>query len=451
MNSQKLTSTLQSLGKAEQKRFFQFLQSPYFNKRKDLVRLYEQLLAGEPSSGDAGSVPAERRLLMSYLQKLADRFLALEHWLETPGAEDMALVQAYRHKSLERHFRDASQLAGRRLAASPLRNADHHRHAGVLIWEEARYHSQPRREDEQYLVRLSENADLVWVLQKLRYLCLHTAYRTRFKTGGALSLRVELDAVLERYPFTQNPAVATWYYGLKMLETPEDPGFFSLFKQGVLEHGHCFHREELRDLHLFAINHCIRRVNEGHTEVFHDIVDIYKDGLEKGYLLENGILSHFTYFNIAAAGLQTREYAWVEQFITQYRPALERRYRDSAYSFTLARLKFARREYSEVLTLLQHTNYHEPLQNMAAKTMAIKIYYAMDEYEVLTAHLDAFVKYLRRKPGLGYHRELYLQLARYTQKLVALNRNDKRAVEALRRKIAAEPVLTEREWLLEQF
>ncbi len=451
MNSQKLTLTLQSFDPGERKRFLEFLQSPYFNKRKDLVRLYEHLLSGQAAFGEAEKRTADQRLLLSYLQKLADRFLALEHWQQSHGAEDLALVQAYRHKALERHFRDARQLAGRRLEANPLRNADHYRHAGVLIWEEARYHSHLRREDEQYLTRLSEKADLVWVLQKLRYLCLHAAYRTRFNTGGNLSLRTEVETVLERYPFAENPVVATWYSGLKMLEMPEAAEYFPQFKKGVLEHGHCFHQEELRDLHLFAINHCIRRVNAGQTDFFHDILDIYKNGLEKGYLLENGVLSHFTYFNIAAAGLQTREYEWVEQFITQYRPNLERRYRDSTYSFNLARLKFARKEYNEVLTLLQHTNYHEPLMNMAAKTMAIKIYYSLDEYEVLTAHLDAFVKYIRRKPGLGYHRELYLQLARYTQKLVALNWNDKRAVEALRRKIEAEPVLTEREWLLEQF
>ena len=87
---------------------------------------------------------------------------------------------------------------------------------------------------------------------------------------------------------------------------------------------------------------------------------------------------------------------------------------------------------------------------MAAKTMALKIYYALDEHEVLYAHLEAFVKYIRRKPGLGYHRQNYLTLARYTQKLLALNWNDKNEVLALREKIEAEKALTERDWLLEQ-
>ncbi len=388
---------------------------------------------------------------MSYLQKLVDQFLALEHWQNTPAAVECDLVQAYRHKNLDRHFQDALRLAKVALERQPLRNSEYYVRSGVLLWEEARFNSLRHPEDERYLQGLSDNADLVWLTQKLRYLCLHTAYSTRFNATRNLSLRKEVDAILEGHDFLDNKNISTWYFGLKMLEVPKAAEYFSRFKQDVLSFGASFDQDELRDLHLFAINYCIRRVNEGQTGFFHDIMDFYKDGLIKGHLLDNGVLSHFTYYNIVAAGLHTREYEWVEAFIPRYRNSLERSYRDSAFSFNLARLKFARKAYNEALELLQHSNYHEPLLNMAAKTMAIKIYYALGEHEVLSAHLEAFIKYIRRKPGLGYHRNNYLVLARYTQKLISLNWNDKSEVQALRQRIESEPVLTEREWLLEQF
>jgi len=391
------------------------------------------------------------RLLMSYLQKLADQFLALEQWQNTPGAVESELVQVYRDRGMHRHFQDSLQLAKTALDRQPLRNSDYYVRLGALLWEEARHFSQSHPEEERYLVGLSDNADLIWLTQKLRYLCLHTAYRARFNTSQSLSLRREAEEILEAYDFLKNPAISTWYYCLNMLETPNAADYFSRFKEGVLAHGLAFHPDELRDLHLLAINYCIRRVNEGQSRFFHDIMDFYKDGLEKGHLLDHGVLSHFTYHNIVAAALHTREYEWVEDFIPRYRNALERTYRDSAYSFNLARLKFARKDFDAALALLQHSNYHEPLLNMAAKTIALKIYYALNEYDVLAAHLEALIKYIRRKPGLGYHRNNYLHLARYTQKMVGLNWNDKAKVEALRQKITTEPMLTEREWLLEQF
>lgn len=415
------------------------------NAPEDNESLFARVCPGKSWS------PTAFRLLMSDLQKLLDQFLALEHWLDTPAAVETDMTQAYRQRGLERHFEDALNLAKTGLERNALRNSEYFIRSGQLLWEEARFQTQHHPEEDVYLLALSENADMTWLTQKLRYLCLHTAFQARFQSAQTLPFRAEAERMLERPEYFQHPAVSTWYYCLKMLESPESNQFFQLFKTEVFAHGLIFRAEEMRDLHLFAINYCIRQVNEGHVQFFHDIADFYKDGLSKGHLLDKGELSHFTYYNIVAAALQTRDYVWAENFIQDYRNLLERRYRDSAYSFNLARLKFARKAYPEALELLQHSNYHEPLLNMAAKTMAIKIYYELDEYEVLDAHLEAFIKYIRRKPGLGYHRQHYLQMARYTQKLIHLNWMNKAEVQALRERIAAETALAEKEWLMERF
>lgn len=170
----------------------------------------------------------------------------------------------------------------------------------------------------------------------------------------------------------------------------------------------------------------------------------------RGYLPENGVLSRFTYHNVVAAGLQTLEFEWVEDFIVRYKNALERTYRDSSYSFNLARLEFKRKRYGDALQLLQHTNYYDPLLSLAARTMSLKIYYELNEYDLLDSHLEALKNYIRRKTALGYHRSNYLNLVRYIQKMISINRSNKTEVESLKQKILAEPVLTEREWLLEQ-
>lgn len=457
MKLQKLSITIGSLNKSEQRRFGQFLQSPYFNRRQDVLLLYEALLENPALTREGaqacvcpgGELSLQNwRLLQSYLQKLADQFLALEQWQSDPGAQEIELTRSYRERGLKRHFQDAAQLARQSLEQPSLRNSDYFIRQSTLLWEEARFTTPQDPEVEQFLIRLSDHADLVWLSQKLRYLCLHTAYKTRFNTSQNLSLRQEAEDILTRFHFLDIPAISTWYYCLKMLEDPENPEYFIRFKQLLLESGQVFNADEMRDLFLFAINYCIRKVNEGQAETFYDIMDFYKDGLLKGHLFENGTLSHFTYFNIVAAALHTRDYDWTEQFIHQYRNNLERSYRDSAFSFNLARLEFARKRYDAALQQLQHSNYHDPLLSMAGKTIAMKIYYELREFEVLEAHLEALIKYIRRKPGLGYHRNNYLNLARFTQKLIRLNPGDKSETELLRHKIETEKMLTEREWLL---
>ena len=456
----KLEQTIQAISKKERRLFAEYIASPFFNKREDAVRLYEWLQHGkrlEPKEAVFGHVypgaAFDRQrlsLAMSYLQRLTEQFLAYRHWRSKPFAYDIDLVQVFRQRGLVVHFEEALRTAKNSLEHQPLRNGEYYTCQGQLLWEEARFGQKNNSTEIRILSQLSDNADLLWVTQKLHYLCLLRTQQMLYQSEEEIRLSREIEEILARYKLLEIPSVAIWYYCLKMLENPDSPEYFSKFKQPLLEQGQMFDTAEIRDLFLFAINHCIRQVNEGHTSFFHDIMDFYKDGLTKGYLLENGVLSRFTYHNIVAAGLQTLEFEWVEDFIARYKNALERAYRDSSYSFNRARLEFKRKRYGDALELLQHTNYYDPLLSLAARTMSLKIYYELNEFDLLYSHLEALKNYIRRKTVLGYHRANYLNLVRYTQKLISINLSDKAEVESLRQKIQAEPVLTEREWLLEQ-
>lgn len=460
MRLTKLEQTIQVLNTKERRSFAEFIASPFFNRRSDVVRLYEWLQEGKRLESRElvfghvyPGVSFDRQklhLTMSTLQGLAEQFLAYRHWRDKPAAYETELVQALRQRGLESHFEEALRTAKHTLERHPLRNGDYYARLGQILWEEARFDQLRNRTEVKFLSQLFDNADLAWLTQKLRFLCLHRTQQILYKADDTLQWSRELEGILSRHDLRQAPTVGIWYYCLKMLENTDSQEYFNQFKQPLLEQGHLFDAEEIRDLHLFAINYCIRRVNEGHTAFFHDIMDFYKDGLAKGYLMENGVLSRFTYHNIVAAGLQTLEFEWVEDFIGRYKNALERSYRDSSYSFNLARLEFKRKHYGAALTLLQHSNYYDPLLNLAARTMSLKIYYELQEYDLLFSHLEAFKNYIRRKTVLGYHRANYLNLVRYTRQLISINRFDRTEVEVLKQKILNEPVLTERDWLVEQ-
>lgn len=456
----KIEQTIAALGKVEIRLFRQFLEASFFNKRTDVLQLFEWLLANnlEPKEKTFAQVypgvafdVQKLRLTMSHLQQLAERFLAYQQWQNTPGACETDLLRALRHRGLDAHFPEALKSAQKVLAQQPLRNSEYFLRKGLVLWEEARYESVRTPGDVRYLQQLSDNADLIWLTQKLRYLCLHRSQQIVYQSDHTLQFREEVERMVRRSDHLLVPAVAIWYYCLKMLEEPESTEYFNLFKQPLLAQDQLFDADEIRDLHLFALNYCIRRVNEGQRSFFNDIMDFYKDGLSKGYLIENGILSRFTYHNIVAAGLQTREYDWVEDFINRYKNTLERTHRESSYSFNFARLEFAKKRYDVVLPLLQNSNYYDPLLGLAAKAMALKIYYETGEYELLHSHLIAMKNYIRRKSMIGYHRTYYLNLVKFTQKLMVLNWKNKAAVAQLNARIREEPALTEREWLLEQF
>lgn len=459
MKKHKLESSLEALGKVEKRLFRQWLATPGVNQREDVVRLFDWLSKNglEPKEDAFAHVypnavfdDQQWRLLLSYLQRLVERFWAWQHWKDTAAQPQTDLLRVVRRRGLSAHFPEALKGAQQALERQPLRNADYYAQKGQILWEEVQFESVRQPGEARYLENLSRNADLLWIVQKLRCFCLQRAQQIIYRSAHALHFREEVDVLLHKDNLLEVPAVATWYYCLHMLEEPDNLAHFNHFKQLILAQDRLFDTDEIRDLHLLALNYCIRRANEGHRSFLNDIVDFYKDGLQKEYLLDNGVLSRFTYHNIVSAGLRTRAFDWVEWFIHAYRNTLERSYRDSSFNFNLARLEYGRQRYDAVLPLLQNSNYYDPLLGLSVRAIALKVYYETNEMDLLDSHLEAMKNYIRRKPALGYHRNYYLNLVHYTQKMMALQPHNMVALEKLREKIKADPMLSERDWLLEQ-
>jgi hypothetical protein len=137
-------------------------------------------------------------------------------------------------------------------------------------------------------------------------------------------LFVQLHIAAEKAEFRKIPAVETYRLCYIMLTQPDDESAFSDFKQQLLLFADCFSGDELHALNVMALNFCVRRINEGHEKYNNEALELYKSGLEKGFIFDNGVLSRFAYYNIAAAGLQAGDLEWVRFFIHEYRNRLEK-------------------------------------------------------------------------------------------------------------------------------
>jgi len=269
-----------------------------------------------------------------------------------------------------------------------------------------------------------------------------------YKWGFDNSFLEKIFEYFGKKDLLSTPAIGMYFYCYKMLQFPEEESWFQTFKQELLDHGHLFEKEETKDLYLMAINRGIRKVNDGFLRYCYDIMDFYKEGIEKEYLLQNGVLSRFTYHNIVSMALQIDEVHWAEEFITTWSVRLNRRYRERMVSFNQAKIAYHQKDYDTAISLLQRANYHDQLLNLRARTLLLKIFYEIDEIDSLQSHLDAFSSYLRRKSGLGYHRTHYRNLIKYTKRLLALQFSDKEAILDFKKNVQEEELLTDKSWLL---
>jgi tetratricopeptide (TPR) repeat protein len=247
------------------------------------------------------------------------------------------------------------------------------------------------------------------------------------------------------------PAVGLYFHCYHFLKDPFESGegHFQRFHEMLATCADTFPKEELRTLYLLAINFGIKKINETREGWLRITLDLYKSALALDLLLENGQISRFAFTNIVASAVKVGEADWAEHFILEYRPSLERSWRDVTASLNLARVAYARKDYSSALQHLQRSDYKDTINNMVAKIYQLKIYYETDELDLLNSHLASLKNYVRRHTAIGYHRTNYTRILHYTEQLMALNFNNTKAIATLREKIQAEPILTEKEWFLE--
>lgn len=465
MTQSLLLQLIESLDRKQMRALGKFVRSPSFNQRADVVALYEYLWDClwiyniEPSKEKAHAALFKKekpyddhkiRMAMSFLHKAAEKFLVIHHLLEDQVAIKTKLVQIYREKNLPKHFDRALKEVTALQQRNPYRNAAFYQANHLISLENYQHNAAQKRTGALNLQAVNNNLDIAFIAQKLRQTCLSLAHQTVYKTEYHFGLLKDLLSYVEHQGLLNTPAIAVYYHCYFAHTQTEGHHHFQSFKHLIFKHVDLFPDSEIRDLYLLAINYCVKRYNEGNPAYLKDQLELYQKGLEQKTLLRDGIISRFTYRNTVTLGLILKEYDWVEPFIYKYKNTLDKNYRESMFSFCLAQLEYSRQHYDKALQLLQKSEYTDLLLNLSAKTVLLKIYYELNELDLLEAHLEAMKIFLRRKKIMGYHKENYSNLIRFTKKILELQPYDIKSRNLLRQEIEDMRSVAEKAWLREQ-
>lgn len=316
--------------------------------------------------------------------------------------------------------------------------------------EKYQYISRYRPTDQLNLQKITDDLDLTYLARKLKSSCLQLSQQNIYTQQYDTTFIAQLSTYIQERGFLQIPLIAVHYNCYMSLLQPQEKQYFDTFKALLFEHSKIFSAPDFRDLLLLAINYCIKKLNEGNTDYFTQVFTLYQEGVEKKYLIENKMISRFTYSNIVSTGLITGHDQWVEQFINDFKSALDPKYQKAIYYLSLAQLYYYRKDFDQALVQLRESNFDDILLNLKAKTIRVKIYYELNELNALDAHLDSMQIFIRRKKVLGYHRTNYLNFVKFTKKLTMLNPYVQSELKELIEAIKLEETLTEKSWLLAQ-
>jgi hypothetical protein len=471
MSESLLLRTLRYLTPAERRAVADWTRVPAVNRRPEITRLADYLtdclekparraLAAEDLFAAAfPDLPFDNqrlRLTQSYLLAIVRRFLAQTEWQAESAAEERYFLRALRRRGMDEFFEREWKDAGIELEKAPARDARYHLHRYEWLCEHGEYTTKRQRAAGIDLQPLPDELTAFYLAEMLAHAC--RALNHHAVSGQAYRFEV-LDAVLAAAAadspapnsirrHLESSAISMYLHVYRALQPGSMTDDFFRLKEALAANAPRFGAEEMRGLYLQAINACIRRMNTGQRAYIREAFELYRAALENDFLLENGVLSGFTYRNILRLAAALDEHDWAEQFLEAYRPALHARERDHLYRYNRAFLYFQQHDYARAMPLLRQVDFDDPLHNLDARRLLLRSYYELGEWDALDSLMQSFAAYLRRQKNLGYHRATNEKLLYFTRKLLEINKEDRAGRQKLKAELEGVTDVAERAWLL---
>jgi hypothetical protein len=227
--------------------------------------------------------------------------------------------------------------------------------------------------------------------------------------------------------FDDVPAIRIYRLIHIALTEPENVSSYTELLDELERSSQLFSPTEQRGMYVFAQNFCIRRINRGEAGALKEIFRLYQLMVSRDLLYEGIYVSQPDFKNIVTTGLRLNEVEWVSAFIVDFKGKLNPEFSENAYTYSMAWVHFTRREYDKALRMLLRVEFNDVYYHLDSKSLLMKVYYEMNEYDAFFSLVDAFKIYLRRNKFISdFQRDTYHNFILLLNKMmkVKLGKND---------------------------
>ena len=250
-----------------------------------------------------------------------------------------------------------------------------------------------------------------------------------------------LDGLLQyiRSHREELPIEAEVYYQLyDAFIIPGQPQVFEATRQLLHTQVKRFSRFEAEELYTCLINLGLRRLNQGDLAYLSPLLEVYKEALDFGLLLEKGKLLAHHARNISNLALRQKEFAWVETFIESWKGRMIADYADNTYRYVVAMLAYYQGDYTKAEhnfnRILQ--DFKNPYFGLNSRGYLLQVFYETGNAVGLESMSHSFRMYLDRNKGIPRKRIYqYITFINHLKRLCNIPIHESGKLEELKRQI----------------
>ena len=411
MHNNKLLKILSTFSEEDLRRFKKMLQSPFFTTNKNLLALFKYLHRYYPdfSSPKLMKIYVFRKLFPK--QEYSDIKLRNLFSEMTRLAEDYLIHQELKNKSIDRKKILMDIYGQKQLLPLFNREADKiQQELGLSSFDdmlvyETRYQTNLKKLDRlpskalldrfQLLLTTSNHLEYYYQLSKAKINAelesfrgiLSTQQTTLIEDGGKVDWTDHLLFQL--------------YEKITKLYQTSDLRIFNSVKKKLITQVDQIRPSLQIELLMHLINFTIRQMKKDDRKFNQLAFELYRFGLEKNILIQNGQLHDTAFLNIAVAGSKSNAFEWTQNFLEEYDSYVSEEVRKDVKTLAYANLLFHRKLFSKAIDDLSQHSFIHPLYLISSRIHALRCYYELylqdsSYHELLISQGQAFEKFVRR-------------------------------------------------------
>ncbi len=470
MINTKLYRVLSKFSKKDLNRLDKFIRSPYFNTNQEAIRLFEVLFSSLKNNKTIsekaawGLITPEKsfdskkwRKNLSNLLSIVESFIIQENLEKDPLAQYEYLLKGIKkHKfdELEKKVSQNSLLSSERRKEQSgdyfYRRYQIEKNVYNLTTEFQKKAQKKNISAAEDMMELTKTLDLFYLIEKMRHGIELLTWKRMYKSEIDL-VQFEFTArLIERSNYLEIPGVNMYYQIYKALVNQDNENNFFTLKELIKTNLDEFPWEEQQEIIRSTINYCIGK-GRADAKFIQEALQLYNYGIESGLLLIDDELSPTTFRNVVISALRSGFIDFASNFVNEKVILLNRKYRDNALNFNLARIHWYKKEHNKVISYLSKVDFEDIWYNINSKTMLIATYYETEEFAVLENLITSFAAFIRREKSMEENRrKAYLNFLRMMGKLIKLFPINNEKLIKLEEEIKDINPMISKSWILEK-
>lgn len=479
MISSTLLNILSKLTVKEYKEFGEFVNSPFFNKNKNVKKLYDFLKKFHPEFsnkkltkehihekifGKSVYNDGYMRTVIYNLGKLAEDYLAYINTRKDDLDRGISLLKELNERKLEKVFLRYYSEIEDDLEKIKYRGPGYYLKKYLLQNEMEMYMDWSKFKHKDY--KNYTDKTITYIDDDLTSYYLSKALNHyRFLLDKANYEQIEykydfIDHIIEyllakENHFVDKPKIRLHLYEVLLLKE-EDEKYYTILKDILVNDKDQLNHSDRYSLHNILQSYCVNMEYRKNKDYLEERFELYKICVKQGLYAasEHLYFDDLVFGNIAKTAITYGSLDWAEEFIDSHYKKLSPESRELVVNYSLARLKFAKKEYEDALRHLsqirsvRHIQYKLPIRDLT-----LMLYYELMQSSQAYYQIDSYRHFLtNNKKSLSENRfERISNFLKYYTRIIKLKeKGNKAELRDLKSELDKCKNVLERKWLCEK-